>query len=133
MHNSEPVLENEMNKILWDFVIQTARQPDLMILNKKKRTGQIVDFVVPADHRVKLKECEKGDKFLDLDRELKKTIEHEIDDSTNFNRCTQYSHKRIGTRTGRLGNKRTGRDHPIVEFSLNTDKSPRDLLSLRLQ
>ena len=40
--------------------------------NKKKRTCQIVDFAVPADHRVKLKESEKNDKYLDLARELKK-------------------------------------------------------------
>ena len=31
-----------------------------------------MDFAVPADHRVKLKENEKIDKYLDLDRELKK-------------------------------------------------------------
>ena len=30
-----------------------------------------MDFAVPADHRVKLKEVEKKDKFLDLPRELK--------------------------------------------------------------
>ena len=33
---------------------------------------KIVDFAVPADHRIKLKECEKKDKYLDLARELKK-------------------------------------------------------------
>ena len=33
---------------------------------------RIVDFVVPTDHKIKLKECEKKDKYLDLDRELKK-------------------------------------------------------------
>ena len=32
----------------------------------------IVDFAVPADHRIKLKECEKWDKYLDLARDLKK-------------------------------------------------------------
>ena len=32
----------------------------------------IVDFAVPADHRIKLKECEKRDKYLNLARELKK-------------------------------------------------------------
>ena len=37
---------------------------------KKKRTYKIVDFAVPADHRIKLKECEKKDKYLDLTREL---------------------------------------------------------------
>ena len=31
-----------------------------------------MDLAVPADHRVKLKENEKKDKFLDLARELKK-------------------------------------------------------------
>ena len=31
-----------------------------------------VDFAVPADHIIKLKECEKRDKYLDLARELKK-------------------------------------------------------------
>ena len=30
-----------------------------------------MDFGVPADHRVKLKESEKKDKYLDLARELK--------------------------------------------------------------
>ena len=39
---------------------------------KKKRIGKIVDFAVPADHRIKLKECEKKDKYLDHSRELKK-------------------------------------------------------------
>ena len=32
----------------------------------------MVDFAVPADHRIKLKESEKKDKYLDLTRELKK-------------------------------------------------------------
>ena len=32
----------------------------------------MVDFAAPADHRIKLKECEKRDKYLDLARELKK-------------------------------------------------------------
>ena len=39
---------------------------------KKKRICKIVDFAVTADHRIKLKEREKKDKYLDLARELKK-------------------------------------------------------------
>ena len=31
-----------------------------------------MDFIIPADHRVKLKEREKRDKYQDLTRELKK-------------------------------------------------------------
>ena len=36
------------------------------------RTCKIMDFALPADHRIKLKESEKKDKYLDLARELKK-------------------------------------------------------------
>ena len=39
---------------------------------KKKKICKIVDFAAPANHRIKLKECEKRDKYLDLARELKK-------------------------------------------------------------
>ena len=39
---------------------------------QKKRTCKIVDFAIPADHRIKLKECEKKDKYLNLARELKR-------------------------------------------------------------
>ena len=45
---------------------------DLIIINKKKRTCKIVDFAVPADHRMNLEESEKNDKYFDLARELKK-------------------------------------------------------------
>ena len=77
MHNPAPVLENDTHKLLWDFDIQSdhlisARTPDLIIINKKRKICKIVDFAVPADHSVKLKECEKRDKYLDLARELKK-------------------------------------------------------------
>ena len=77
MHYPAPVLENDTHKLLWDFNIQTdhlilARRPDLIIINKKKKICKIVDFAVPADHRIILKESEKKDKYLDLARELKK-------------------------------------------------------------
>ena len=82
MHNKPPVQENDTHKPPWDFHIQTdhlisARRPDLIIINnnkKKKRNCKIIDFSVPADHRIKLKECEKRDKYLDPARELKKKL-----------------------------------------------------------
>ena len=60
-----------------DFDIHTdhlisARRSDFIIINKKKRICKIVNFTVLADHRIKLKECEKKDKYFDLARELKK-------------------------------------------------------------
>ena len=39
--------------------------------NQQKELCKIVDFAVLADQRIKLKECEKKDKYLDLARELK--------------------------------------------------------------
>ena len=65
-------------------------------------------------------------------------MEHESDNDTNCNGCSQYSHQRISTGTGRVGNKRTSGDHPNygnVEISQNTEKSPGDLrrLAVRLQ
>ena len=74
MHNPAPVLENNTQKLLWDFDIHTdhlisASRIDLIII-KTKRIYKIVDFAAPADHRIKLKEYEKKDKYLDLAREL---------------------------------------------------------------
>ena len=43
-----------------------------------------MDFAVPVDHRIKIKESEKMNKYLDLVRELiKKNVEHEGDSDTN--------------------------------------------------
>ena len=81
----ESIQVNGMHKILWDFQMQTdhlipSRRPDFVLINKKKkrrreRTCQ-VDFTVPADHRVKIKERKKRVKYLSLTKELKKTVEH---------------------------------------------------------
>ena len=51
---------------------------------------RVVNFTVLANHRVKIKESEKRDNYLDLARDLKKyTMEQEADSDTNFNWCTQ--------------------------------------------
>ena len=77
VHNPAFVQGNDTHKLLWDFDIQMdhlilAWRPDLIIIDKKKTTCKIVDFAVLADNRIKLKECEKKNKYLDLTRELKK-------------------------------------------------------------
>ena len=43
----------------------------IIITSTKKEICRIVDFAVPVDHWVKLKENEKRDKYLDLAREPK--------------------------------------------------------------
>ena len=67
------------HKLLWDFDIQTdnqipVRKPDLIIINIKKEICKIVNFAVPADHRIKLKESERRYKYHDLASELKKKL-----------------------------------------------------------
>ena len=86
MHILASVRENDKHKSRWDFDIQTdhlisTKIPDLIIINKKR---ELVDFAVLADHRVKMKENEKKDKYLDLTRELKKIMEHEGDNFTSL-------------------------------------------------
>ena len=84
-----------------------------------------MDFAVPADYRVKLKNWKKTEK----------TVEHESDDYTNCNWCSWYSQQRIGTRTGGLGNNETGGDwsnSTIIEIGKNTEKSPGDLRTLAI-
>ena len=88
MHNQAPILENDAQ--IYMRLWQTHRSPNLgqktrpyrrqkrpedqtlSTKKKKKKICKIVDFAVPADHRIKLKECEKKDKYLDLTRGLKK-------------------------------------------------------------
>ena len=81
-------------------------------MNQKKKICKIVIFVVPAYHRIKLKECEKRDKYLDLARELKKTMEYEDDSYTNCDRCFWHGNQKIIKGLGRFGNWRPSGDHP---------------------
>ena len=121
----------------------TVRRPDLLIINKKKkkkkkekkkkkRNCRIVDFDVPTDHRVKLKENEKKDTLLGN----WKSMEHESNQLwlvllVPIVICA------IGTVTKGLiqglGNKRTSWDHPNYCIIEDTEKSPGDLRTLKLQ
>ena len=79
MQDPVSLLENDTHKLLWGFGIQmdhliSARRPYLTIINKRKRICKSVDFAVLADHRIKLKECKKKDKYLDRANELKRKL-----------------------------------------------------------
>ena len=76
IHNPALIQENNTYNFYEIFDIHTdhlisARRLDLIRINKIKRTCKIVGYAVPADHRIKLKECEKKDKYLNFARELK--------------------------------------------------------------
>ena len=120
------------------FYIQTNPLiPDQVIANKekkiRKRTCRTVNFPFPADHWLKIKESGKSDKYLDLSREQKKSMEHAGDGDTNCNWSALKNRQRIIKGTWRLENERTTGDYPdrsIIKISQNTEKSPGDLMWL---
>ena len=72
-HVPESVLENEDYKLLWDFSVRTdhereARSPDLVIIDKRDKSCQIIDVAIPEDGRVREKEDEKVEKYQDRHR-----------------------------------------------------------------
>ena len=140
MHNPASVLENDTRKLLWDFDIKTdnlisVRRPDLIIINnKKKKICKIVDFAVPADHRIKLKECEKRDRYHDLARELKKKLWNmKVTIIPIVISAFGTLRKGLLKVSGGFGSWRPSEDHPnnsTIEDGQNTEKSPGDLKRL---
>ena len=123
----ESVLENKARKILRDFRIQTnhpisARKPDVVLINKTKRTCHFVDFVVPVDHRMRIKESYK---YLDSARELKETVKHERDSDIQC-RCNFWNgSQNPGKETGRIEDQKKNwaqLDHGIAKKSLGDPK-----------
>ena len=87
------------SKILRDFEIKAYRKPKLELMHtpkkkkkkkkekrKEKKICRLVDFAVLTDHRMKIKETEKINRYLELARELK-SVEHEGDGDSNYSWC----------------------------------------------
>ena len=71
-----------------------------MIVNKKKKNCQIVDLTIPVDHRVKIKEKIKREKYLDLAKGLKMLWHVKVV-------VIQIVNGALDTRSGRVGNQGT--------------------------
>ena len=102
--------------------------------NKKRKLAELWSLLSQRTW-VKFKKCKKKNKCFNLGRELKKSVEHESDDYTNWNLCCWNTHKKIGTRREWLINNAMGYDclnNSIVEIAKNHEKSPRDLKSLAI-
>ncbi|XP_068709115.1 uncharacterized protein [Montipora foliosa] len=74
-HKPEWVIENDHVKLLWDFNIQTStyiqeRRPDVVVVDRDKKTCNIIDIAVPVDAGIVEKEKEKVEKYQDLRREV---------------------------------------------------------------
>ena len=64
-------------KVLWDFKIRTdkvilAQRPDMVVIDKTKRTNAVIDVAVPLGWKVKDKEDENILKYHDLKTKVKK-------------------------------------------------------------
>ena len=100
---------------------------------QKKKICRIVDFTVPADHRIKLKVCEKRDKYLDLARELKKIWNMKVTIITivvgAFGTVTKGLLKGLEDLEVSV-RVETHPNNSIIENGQNTEKSPGDLRKL---
>ena len=71
------MLENDDYKLLWDFSVRRdheigAKSLNLMIIDKKDRSCQIIDVEILEDGRVREKKDEKSEKYQDLAREVRR-------------------------------------------------------------
>lgn len=71
----EGVIEYAHVKLVWDFGIQTsayiqARRPDVVVVDREKKTCNIIDIAVPVDAGIVEKEKEKVESYQDLRREV---------------------------------------------------------------
>ena len=76
----ESVLENENYKLLSDFCIRTdhnieATRPDLVLVDKSRKSCHIIDVAIPEDSGVREKEFEKVEKYQNLAIELRRMWE----------------------------------------------------------
>ena len=68
---------------MWNLSIQTdhfikIRRPDLVVVDKKRRTCKIIDFAVPGHSSIEKKGKEKIERFQDLRKELQKIMQFTI-------------------------------------------------------
>ena len=87
-HVPESVQENENYKLLWNFSIRTdhnieARRPDLVLVDKSKKSCHIIDVAIPEDSGAKEKEAEKVEKYQNLARELRRMWKVKTKSRTN--------------------------------------------------
>ena len=64
-------------KILWDVMIQCyreikARKPNIVVVNKNKKSCAIIDVAIPGDIRVSKKEKKNIERYRKLKREIKR-------------------------------------------------------------
>lgn len=68
-HKAEKVIENNQEKILCNFDIQTvleATEPDIIIIDEETGNYLLIDVAVPIDHDIKVREIDMLRKYTDI-------------------------------------------------------------------
>ena len=92
-----------------------------MIIIKKKRPCHLVDFAIPVDHGVNIKENKKRDKYLDCARKLKKLW---VTVKSIVIGVLEMVPKNLERELKRVGNQRMTQDcqkYKIVKICQNTE------------
>ena len=116
--------------IIWHNLSQTTRP---IYSQQKMRICWIVDFAIQTDHRVKIKESKKRDKYVDLAGELKKLWNMKVTDVLIVINAFGTIPTGLVKTLEDFKNQRTSGDHPdycIIKIGYNTEKSPGDLRKL---
>ena len=71
-----------------------------------------MDYAVPTEQRITIKESEMRDTYLDLARESQKAKVHDVTSGNNCNWYARNEPQRLGKGTWRCRNQKTNRDRP---------------------
>ena len=93
-HTHQSVQKNDKYKILWDLNIQRDeviehRPPDIVCIDKQKRECQIIDFALPTEQNIFIKEQEKNWKVPGLKNRITESLECQGSGHTDSYRCSQ--------------------------------------------
>lgn len=75
-YNPTAVIENDEYRIYWDRPLITdqsvrANRPDIVLLNKRCKTAELIDVAVPLNANLQKTYAEKVNKYVDLAEEIK--------------------------------------------------------------
>ena len=95
-----------MNRIGDIRYLIKSRRPGMIIVDKRVCISLVVDFAIPYDSRVGIKENEKIEKYQDLarDRAEIKVVRYESESDTYSNWCLRKNTKSLGRKAGKNWN-----------------------------
>lgn len=66
------VIENDQVRILWNFQMVMANQPDIVVVDKQQKKAVVIDVAILSDTDIRKKAEEKLEKYQSLKEEILK-------------------------------------------------------------